>query len=161
MSKVQGVPNGFRTLTPHLVIKGASEAAEFYKNVFHAEEIGRMLTPERRIMHLELKIGDSMLFICEEIPPMNCKGPTSLGGTPVTIHVFVEDVDAVFNRAVKAGATVTMPVNNMFWGDRYGKFVDPFGHNWGVATRVEDLTPEEIKARQDAFFAWMVETAHA
>lgn len=161
MSKVQGVPNGFRTLTPHLVVKGAAEAADFYKDVFNAEEISRMLTQEHRIMHLELKIGDSMLFICEESPPMNCHGPTALGGTPVTIHVFVEDVDAVFNRAAKAGATVTMPAKNMYWGDRYGKFVDPFGHHWGVATRLENLTPEEIESRQDAFFESMVAQVHA
>jgi uncharacterized glyoxalase superfamily protein PhnB len=160
MSKVQGVPKGFHTLTPHLIIKGASEATEFYKQVFLAQELARMLTPEHKILHLELKIGDSMLFICEEIPQMHCLGPSTLGGTPVTIHLYVDDVDAVFARALRAGATVTMPVNNMFWGDRYGKFIDPFGHNWSVATRVEDLTPEEVEARQDAFFAQMAQVVH-
>ena len=159
MSKVQAVPKGFHTLTPHLVIKGAAEAIEFYKRAFQAQEVVRMLSPEKRIIHAELKIGDSMVFIGEEFPTMGCTGPAVLGGTPVTLHLYVDDVDAVFDRAVKAGATVTMPLNNMFWGDRYGKLTDPFGHNWSIASRVEDVSPEEMQRRQESFFAQMAKAA--
>lgn len=154
MSKsAKPVPEGFHTLTPSLVVKGGREAIEFYKRVFGAQEIACMPGPDGKgVMHGELKIGDSHLFVCDEFPDMGNKSPKSLGGTSSSIHVYVPDVDAVFERAVKAGATVTMPVSDMFWGDRYGKFHDPFGHDWAVACRVEDLTPEEIKERSEAFF---------
>jgi PhnB protein len=158
MTKVQAVPKGFHTLTPHLIIRGAADAVEFYKQAFGAEEIVRMLSPERKILHAELQIGDSIIFICEEMPQMGCNGPEALGGTPVTIHIYVDDVDTLFNCAVMAGATVTMPVNNMFWGDRYGKLSDPFGHNWSIASKVEELTGEEIQKRQEAFFKEIAQT---
>jgi len=142
------IPDGFHTLTPHLVVKGASRAIDFYKKAFAAEEIRRMPSPDgNSIMHAELKIGNSRLMLVDEFPEMNARGPESIGGTPVTIHMFVEDADAVFNRALDAGAEVRMPLADMFWGDRYGVLADPFGHLWSVATHKEDLTPEEIRKR--------------
>jgi PhnB protein len=157
MSKsAKPIPEGFHTLTPSLVVKGGRDAIEFYKNVFGAEVIAIMPGPDgQSVMHGELKIGDSHLFVNDEFPDMGVKSPKSLGGTASSVHVYVPDVDAVFERAVKAGATVRMPVSDMFWGDRYGKLCDPFGHDWAIATRVEELTPEQIKERGEAFFKQM------
>jgi PhnB protein len=153
-NRIKAVPEGYHTLTPHLVVKGASEAIEFYKKAFGAEEILRMPGPDgKSIMHAELKIGDSRLFLAEEFPKMGGLGPQGLGGTPVTIHVYVEDADTIFNQAVAAGAQVRMPLENAFWGDRYGQVVDPFGHKWSLATHKEDLTPEEIGKRAQAAFS--------
>ncbi len=146
--RAQPVPAGFHTLTPHLVVKGASRAIEFYKKAFGAEEICRLAGPDgKSVMHADLKIGDSHVMLVDEFPAMDCRGPQSLGGTPVTLHMYVEDVDAAFGKAVAAGAKVRMPLANMFWGDRYGMLVDPFGHAWSLATHQEDLTPEEIGRR--------------
>ena len=145
-SRVKPIPSGFHTLTPHLVVKGASQAIEFYKKAFGAQEIGRMAGPDgKSILHADLKIGDSHVFLVDEMPEMGCRGPESTGGTPVTIHMYVEDVDAAFGKAVAAGATVRMPLADMFWGDRYGVLTDPFGHAWSLASHKEDLTPEEIR----------------
>jgi len=145
-SRVKPIPSGFHTLTPHLVVKGASKAIEFYKKAFGAQEIGRMSGPDgKSILHADLKIGDSHVFLVDEMPEMGCRGPESTGGTPVTIHMYVEDVDAAFGKAVAAGATVRMPLADMFWGDRYGVLTDPFGHAWSLASHKEDLTPEEIR----------------
>ena len=153
--QVQPIPPGFHTLTPHLVVKDASNAIEFYKKAFGAEEIRRAPAPDgKSLMHAELQIGDSRLMLVDEFPEMDCRGPKSIGGTPVTIHMFVEDVDAAFSNAVAAGAEVKMPLDDMFWGDRYGVLTDPFGHSWSLATHKEDLTPEEIAKRvQEAFGA--------
>jgi PhnB protein len=153
--QVQPIPPGFHTLTPHLVVKNASNAIEFYKKAFGAEEIRRAPAPDgKSLMHAELQIGDSRLMLVDEFPEMDCRGPQSIGGTPVTIHMFVKDVDAAFSRAVAAGAEVKMPLDNMFWGDRYGVLTDPFGHSWSLATHKEDVTPEEIAKRvRDAFCA--------
>lgn len=151
---VKAIPDGYHTLTPHLVVKNASKAIEFYKKAFGAEEIRRVPGPDgKSLMHAELKIGDSRLFLVDEFPEMNCRGPQSIGGTPVTIHIFVEDVDAAFNKAVATGAQVTMPLADMFWGDRYGVLTDPFGHAWSMATHKEDLTSEEIGQRAQAAFS--------
>jgi uncharacterized glyoxalase superfamily protein PhnB len=148
------IPEGFNTLTPHLVVKGASKAIDFYNKAFGAEEIRRVSGPDgKSIMHAELKIGNSRLMLVDEFPEMNARGPESIGGTPVTIHMFVEDADAVFNRAVDAGALVRMPLADMFWGDRYGVLADPFGHLWSIATHKEDLTPEEIGKRMKSSFS--------
>jgi uncharacterized glyoxalase superfamily protein PhnB len=149
----KAIPDGFNTLTPHLVVKGASQAIDFYKKAFGAEEIKRMPGPDgKSLIHAELKIGNSRLMLVDEFPEMNARGPETMGGTPVTIHMFVEDADAVFNRALGAGAQVRMPLADMFWGDRYGVVADPFGHLWSIATHQEDLTPEEMgKRMQDAF----------
>lgn len=153
-TRINAVPEGFHTLTPHLVVKGASEAIEFYKKAFGAEEITRMPGPDgKSLMHAAIKIGDSPLFLVDEFPQMGSKGPQSIGGTPVTIHIYVEDVDTVFNQAVAAGAQVRMPLADMFWGDRYGLVTDPFGHSWSLAAHKEDLTPEEINKRAQAAFA--------
>jgi PhnB protein len=151
MNRIKPIPNGFHTLTPHLVVKGASQAIEFYKKAFGAEELGRMAGPDgKSLMHADLKIGDSHVFLVDEFPEMDCRGPESIGGTPVTIHVYVEDVDAAFGKAVAAGAQVRMPLADMFWGDRYGVLTDPFGHSWSMASHKEDLTPEEIAKRAPA-----------
>jgi uncharacterized glyoxalase superfamily protein PhnB len=138
------IPDGFRTVTPHLIIRDAAGAIEFYKKAFAAEEIIRMPAPDGRVMHAEMKIGDSVIMIAEEFPEYGNKSPQSLGGSPVTTHLYVTDTDAWMDRATKAGAKVTMPAMDAFWGDRYGKVEDPFGHHWSIATHTQDLTPEEI-----------------
>jgi PhnB protein len=148
------IPDGYHTITPHLVVKGASEAIEFYKRAFGAEELCRMPFPEPdgrvKLGHAELQIGDSRLFLADEFPEQGSTGPYGL--SPVTIHLYVTDADATFGRAVEAGATVSMPLADMFWGDRYGKLVDPFGHHWSIATHLEDPTPEQMKERMAAAF---------
>lgn len=149
------IPDGCHTITPHLVIKGAAEAIEFYKQALGAEEVCIMPFPgpngQMSIGHAELRIGDSLLFLADEFPDHGVTGPSG-GKSPVTIHLYVPDVDAVYNRAIEAGATVAMPPADMFWGDRYGKFVDPFGHHWAVATHTEDVTPEQMQERMAAMF---------
>jgi PhnB protein len=148
------IPEGFNTLTPHLVVNGASRAIEFYKKAFGAEEIRRIPGPDgKSLIHAELKIGNSRLMLVDEFPEMNARGPQSIGGTAVTIHMFVKDADAVFNQAVNAGAEVRMPLADMFWGDRYGVVADPFGHLWSIATHQEDLTPQEIRERMQGAFS--------
>ncbi len=151
--QIKPVPEGFHTVTPHLVVKGASQAIEFYKKAFGAEERSRMHGPDgKSIMHAQLKIGDSLLFLVDEFPEMGSYGPLTGGRSPVTIHLYVQDVDSAFSTALAAGARQIMPPADMFWGDRYGKLVDPFGHEWSLATHKEDLTPEEIGKRAQAAF---------
>jgi PhnB protein len=152
-SSAKPVPEGHHTITPHLVVRNASEAIEFYKKALGAEEMYRIPGPDGRLMHAALQIGDSKLFLVDEFPEFGSSSPKTIGGSPVTIHLFVEDVDSTFNRAVEAGATVAMPLQNMFWGDRYGSLVDPFGHNWSIATHLEDLTPKQMKERTATAFA--------
>ena len=147
---VKPVPEGYHTVTPHLVIRGAAEAIEFYKKAFGAEELMRMPMPDGKIAHAEIKIGDSILMLSEEFPEYGAVSPQSLGGCPGGVFLYVENVDALFAQAVGAGAEVKMPVADQFWGDRYGKLVDPFGHLWAIGTHVEDLTPEEIGRRAAA-----------
>jgi uncharacterized glyoxalase superfamily protein PhnB len=146
------IPEGQHTITAHLVIKGAAKAIDFYKRAFGAEELLRMPMPgpdgQVRLGHAELQIGDSKLYLADEYPEYGSVGPN--GSSPVSIHLYVTDVDAVFDQAVAAGATVSMPLANMFWGDRFGKLVDPFGHHWTVATHLEDVTPEQMKERMAA-----------
>jgi uncharacterized glyoxalase superfamily protein PhnB len=147
-NRVKPIPSGFHTLTPHLVVKGASRAIDFYKKAFGAQEIGRLTGPDgKSIMNADLKIGDSHVFLVDESPEMGCCGPESIGATPLTIHMYVENVDAAFGKAVAAGAQVKMPLADMFWGDRYGVVADPFGHAWSLASHKEDLRPEEIRKR--------------
>ena len=154
------IPEGFHTVTPSLTIRGAAEAIDFYKRALGAQEVGRMASPDGKIAHAELRIGDSMIFISDEFPNMGVtKSPQSLGGCTGTLHLYVEDVDKSFQRAVDAGAKVAMPVADMFWGDRYGTFIDPFGHTWGVATRKEVLTEAEVEERAKAFYAQMAQQA--
>jgi uncharacterized glyoxalase superfamily protein PhnB len=147
------IPAGQHTITPHLVIKGASEAIEFYKRAFGAEELSRMPMPgkdgQMKLGHAELKIGNSKLYLADEFPDYGSVGPGKT--SPVSFHLYVTDADAAFARAVEAGATVTMPLADMFWGDRFGKLVDPFGHHWSIAEHLEDLTPAQMKERMAAF----------
>jgi uncharacterized glyoxalase superfamily protein PhnB len=151
---VQRVPEHMHTITPHLVLKGAGEAIDFYKKAFGAIKHYRMPMPDgRAIMHAEIQIGDSRFFLNDEM--MGAKSPQSLGGSPVTIHLQVEDVDALWNQAVAAGCQVAMPLADMFWGDRYGLLIDPFGHNWSMASHIEDVPPEEMGQRAQAAMAQM------
>jgi uncharacterized glyoxalase superfamily protein PhnB len=143
--KAKPIPEGMHSVTPHLVCAGAAAAIEFYKKAFGAEERGRMAGPDGRIMHAMLRIGDSPVMLVDEMPEWGSLGPKALKGTPVTIHLYVDDADAFVGRAAQAGAKVTMPVAEQFWGDRYGKIEDPFGHHWSVATHVRDVTQEEMK----------------
>jgi PhnB protein len=157
MSKVKPIPEGFHTLAPHITVADAAKAIEFYKKALGAKEIGRHAGPGGKIMHAQLQIGDSRLMLNDAFPEMGACGPTPTagGGAPFTIHLCVEDVDNVFNQAIAAGAKATMPVMDQFWGDRYGKFVDPFGHHWSVATHIKDMTPAEIEAAGQAAMAAM------
>ena len=139
------IPQGMHSVTPHLICAGAAKAIEFYKQAFGAEESARLPGPDGRLMHAEIRIGDSQVMLVDEMPEWGALGPKSLKGSPVTIHLYVDDVDAVVARAVKAGAKVTMPVADQFWGDRYGKLEDPFGHHWSVATHVRDVSMEEAQ----------------
>ncbi|MGJ0452019.1 MAG: VOC family protein [Methylocystis sp.] len=133
-----------RSITPHLICAGASDAIEFYKKAFGAQEMMRLPGPDGRLMHAAVRIGDSTLMLVDEMPEWGALGPKALKGSPVTIHLMVDNVDEVYARAIAAGASAKMPVADMFWGDRYGKLVDPFGHEWSIATHMRDLTPEEI-----------------
>jgi PhnB protein len=150
---VKPIPDNYHALTPNLVCRNAAKAIEFYKTVFGATEIMRMPGPDGTIMHAELKIGDSILFLGEPMTKTVAVAPEPGAINLMSIYVYVEDVDAVFNRAVAAGARVDMPLQDMFWGDRSGRLTDPFGQQWGVATHIEDVAPEDMKRRQDAFFA--------
>jgi PhnB protein len=143
---VNYIPEGYRSVTPYLVIKGAAEAIEWYKRALGAEEVVRMAMPDGQVMHAEIKIGDSFIMLGEECGEMN-KSPKSLGGTPVGIHLYVQDCDRAFQQAVAAGAESRMAPEDMFWGDRFGKIADPFGHEWSIATHKEDVAPEEMERR--------------
>lgn len=145
MSKVKAIPDGLTAVTPHIVVAGAAKAIDWYKKAFGATEEMRMPDPTGRIMHACIRIGGAAIFLVDEMPEWGSVGPQGLKSSPVTIHLMVEDVDAVFDQAVKAGATVSMPVDDQFWGDRYGVLRDPFGHSWSVATHVRDVTPTEIQ----------------
>lgn len=149
------IPDEYNRVTPHLIVADANASIEWYKTVFGATERGRMPAPDGKIMHAEIMIGNSVIMMFEEMPGMGALSPKSLGGTPVSIHLYFEDADSIFKKAVEAGATVQMPMMDAFWGDRYGKFADPFGHEWSVATHKWDLTEEEMmKAAQEAFAQW-------
>lgn len=147
MSPVEPVPEGYRTVTPHLVVDGASAAIEFYQKAFGAKEISRMPGSKGKLMHATIQIGDSRIMLIDEFPEWGRHGPQPGGASPVSIHLYVPDADAVFERAVAAGAKVAMPLEDTFWGDRYGRLEDPFGHHWSIATHKEDLTEEEILSR--------------
>ena len=144
-AKIKPIPDGMRTVTPHLVCAGAADAIEFYKKAFGAVEVARQPGPDGKIMHASIRIGDSAVMLVDEFPAWGVRGPKALGGSPVTIHLYVEDADAFAARAVAAGAKVTMPIEDAFWGDRYGQLEDPFGHRWSVATHVRDVTPTEME----------------
>jgi uncharacterized glyoxalase superfamily protein PhnB len=145
MPKVKPVPEGMHSVTPHLICAGAADAIEFYKKAFGAVEEARLPGPGGKLMHAMIRIGDSAVMLVDEMPEFGALGPKSLKGSPVTVHLYVENADATFERAVKAGAKVTMPLEDQFWGDRYGKLVDPFGHHWSVATHVREVSLEEAQ----------------
>jgi len=149
------IPDGFHSLTPYLTVKDAPRAIEFYQQAFGAEVRGIHCTPDGKIMNADLKIGDSILLLNEEFPGMGPKSPQSIGDSPVTIHIYVEDVDKLFSQAQAAGAKASMPLMDMFWGDRYGQLTDPFGHRWSMATHKEDLSSAEIERRGRATFEKM------
>ena len=147
MAKVKAIPDGYPQVIPYLTIAGASDAIAFYSNVLGTKERMRMPGPDGKVGHAELELGDSVIMVADEFPGMGGPSPKALGGTPVTVSLYVDDVDDVFDRAVKGGATVVRPVENMFYGDRAGQFDDPFGHRWNVATHVEDVPPDEMAKR--------------
>ncbi|HLZ85333.1 MAG TPA: VOC family protein [Caulobacteraceae bacterium] len=147
---VKSIPDGMHTLTPHLVCADASAAIDYYKTALGAVELGRLPGPNGKLAHAAVRIGDSTLFLVDEAPEHGTLGPKVLKGTPVFIHLYVEDADATFARAVGAGAKVVMPVSEMPWGDRYGQFRDPFGHAWSVGTHVRDVTPEQVREAMSA-----------
>jgi PhnB protein len=155
---VRPIPEGYHSITPQLTCRDAADAIDFYKNVLGAKELMRMSGPDGRVMHAELQIGDSRLMVNDEFPGMAAApAPTAVHSS--SVFVYTEDVDALFERAVQASARVDMPLSNMFWGDRYGKFTDPFGHQWGVATHVEDVAPEEMQRRSEEMTKQMAKAA--
>jgi len=150
MAEVKPIPDGYPQVTPYLYVDGAAAAIEFYGRVFGATERMRMAGPDGKIGHAELQFGESLIMLADEHHGMNVRGPKAIGGTPVAISVYVEDVDAVFDAAVAAGASALRAVEDQFYGDRSGQFEDPFGHRWSVATHVEDVPPDEMEKRAAA-----------
>ena len=143
-NQVQSIPHGMHTVTPHLIVSDAHKAIDWYVKAFGAVENSRLAAPDGKVLHAQITIGDSPVMFSEEMTECNNFSPVALKGSPVTLHIYVEDVDSAFDRAVKAGAEVIMPPMDMFWGDRYGVLKDPSGHQWSLATHVRDLSPEEI-----------------
>jgi PhnB protein len=150
MSNVKPIPDGYHSITPYLIIKGAADAIEFYKKAFGATELFRMAQPNGKIGHAEIKIGDSPIMLADEFPEMKYVGPKTLGGSPVSLMIYVEDVDRVFNQAIAAGGEQQRPVEDKFYGDRSGSLLDPFGHVWHIATHKEDVSEEEMQKRAKA-----------
>ncbi len=150
MSSVKPIPEGYRSVTPYLFVRSAALAIDFYKNVFGAKEKMRMPGADGRIMHAEIEIGDSIVMLADEHPQSGVMSPQTVGGYSVGLHLYVEDVDAVVQKAVQNGAKALRPIKNQFYGDRSGSILDPFGHMWSVATHVEDVSPEEMRKRMNA-----------
>jgi PhnB protein len=146
--KPQPIPPGFHTLTPHLIVRDAARAITFYEKAFGAQLLGKMLTPDGKVMHAAMKVGDSMLMLNDEFPEWGALSPVSSGGSGVTLHMYLENVDAAFQKAVSAGAEVKMPLMDQFWGDRYGIVADPFGHKWSLATHIRDVSQEDMAQAQ-------------
>ncbi len=147
------IPAGYHSVTPSLVVRDAAAAIDFYKRAFGAEELGRMAGPDGKIMHAEIRIGDSRIMLGEENEQWGTKSPLLTNGNPGSLHIYVDDADASFGRAIEAGASVRYPLEDAFWGDRYGKVVDPFGHEWGIATRVKELSPAEMERAGNEWMA--------
>jgi len=161
---IRPVPEGFSTVTPHLVISGAGNAIAFYKKAFGAVEQFRLPSPDGKLMHAQIKIGNAVVMLCDDFGQMEgcpdgVRSPEVVKGTTVALHLYVDDVDAWFKRAVEAGAKVTMPPMDMFWGDRYAKVMDPYGHDWSIATHKRDLSPEDMKREGDKAMAEMAAMA--
>jgi PhnB protein len=156
MAKVKPIPEGNHTVTTALVVRDGKKAIEFYKAAFDAKLLSVMNGLDgKSVMHAELKIGDTKIYLGDENPDMGAKSPQALGGSPVSLNIYTEDCDAMFKKAIAAGGTVKMPLDNMFWGDRYGKITDPFGHEWGIATHVEDVSEAEMEKRGKEWSATM------
>jgi PhnB protein len=151
-AQVKPIPDGYPTVTPYLIVRGAAAAIDFYRTAFGAAERMRMDTPGGKIGHAELLIGGSLVMLADEMPEMGWSSPAAIGGTPVSLHLYVDDVDAVVERALAAGATLSRPVADQFYGDRLGTVIDPFGHVWSISTHIEDVSPEEIRRRAEALF---------
>lgn len=149
-AKVQPIPKGYHIITPSIVVRGATEAIEFYKKAFGAKELSRMPGPDGKLLHVEIRIGDSIVMLSDEFPGMGSSAPQGAGGTSTSLLIYTRDVDGLFNQAVSSGAKVAMPIADMFWGDRYGVVTDPFGHRWQVATRKENVRPKEMARRAAA-----------
>ena len=147
---VQPIPQGMHTVTPHLVVRGAAKAIDFYKKAFDAKEASRLPGPNGTIMHAEIQIGDSHVMLMDESPEWKSVAPPTLKGSPVTIHLYVPDADKTFQTALKAGGKAVMPLSDMFWGDRYGVLEDPFGHSWAIATHTRDVSPQEMQKAMNA-----------
>jgi PhnB protein len=150
MANVKPIPDGYHSVTPYLIIKGAADAIEFYKKAFGATELFRMTQPDGKIAHAEMKIGDSPIMLSDEHPEMGYVGPTTVGGSPVSLMIYVDDVDTIFKQAITAGGEELKPLQDQFYGDRSGSLKDPFGHIWHVATHIEDVSPEEMDKRAAA-----------
>lgn len=157
--KVNPIPAGYHSVTPYLVLDDANGAIEFYKKAFGAKELARMNGPGGKVGHAEIKIGDSIVMVADEMPGPGPRSARKMGGSPVGLYLYVEDVDSVFNRAVGEGAKPDMPPRDMFWGDRYGKLTDPYGHQWSLATHVEDIQPQEMEKRAREFMEKMAQGA--
>jgi PhnB protein len=153
---VKAIPDGYHSITPYLTCRDAARAVEFYKQAFGAEARGVMHDPDGKVMHAELRIGDSVIMLADEYPAFGSVSPQAIGGSATGLHIYVENVDSAFDRAVKAGAIVEMPVGDMFWGDRYGKLRDPFGHKWSIATHKADLSAEEMQRGMEEAMAKMM-----
>ncbi len=153
--QVRPIPQGFHSVTPYLTVNDAARAIDFYKRAFGAQELNRMDAPGGKIGHAEIKIGDSIIMLADEMPGTNTRSPQSVGSTTGGVYLYVENADAVFNQAVSAGAHVEAPLTDMFWGDSYGRLKDPFGHSWSVATHKEDVAPAEMSKRMQEFAAKM------
>lgn len=149
-TKTKPIPDGYHTATPYLIVRDGAKAIEFYQRAFGAKETVRMAGPDGKVMHAEIKIGDSPIMLADEFPEMNARSPQSIGGSPISLMLYVEDVDSLTRQAIAAGATVERPVLNQFYGDRSGTLTDPFGHRWTIATHIEDVSPEEMEKRMEA-----------
>ena len=154
-AKAQAIPKGYHTVTPSLFVAGAARAIDFYKKALGAEELMRFAGPDGKIMHAEIKVGDSIIMLADEMPDQGGRSPKSIGGTPVSFFVYGEKVDAAWKRAVDAGAKPIVPLADQFWGDRAGCLEDPFGHQWWLAQHIQDLTPEEIRKNAESFLSQM------
>jgi uncharacterized glyoxalase superfamily protein PhnB len=153
VKKVAPIPAGYHSVTAHLVCRGAAKAIEFYKKAFGAKERLRMAAPDGSISHAEINIGNSIVMLGDEAPQFGARAPETIGGTPVSIFIYTEDVDRLYAKAIAAGATGDQPPTDMFWGDRYAKLSDPFGHKWSMATHIEDVSPKEMARRSAAAFS--------
>ncbi len=159
-SKLEPIPKGFRTVTPYLSIEGASQALEWYKKAFGAKELEREPTPDGKLIHGRIRIGDSIVMMSDVFPGADTQSPTSLGNTTTTLHIYTKNVDKLFQQAVDAGAKITMPVDNQFWGERYGKLKDPFGHNWSISQRIQ-MSRQEMKEKQEQAMSMFSQRQHS